>query len=179
MSDETHGPCECDVCGNRCDGRAIEHGRGCYVANENGRGTSSCDCDGPLIDYAIGLEEKLVDSERRIAHLEGALAGWQRRALEAEQERDEWARRWEGMRTRGDRAYRSVDLITDRLERERAQAYASGRRDALAVAQHRSELERDVIEAAKKWNGAHPDDRSAVDALEHAVRVLVDAERAK
>jgi len=92
----------------------------------------------------------------------------------------EWERRWRGMRERGDRAYRELDRQIERIDERVTAAYAAGRRDALAVAEHRSLIERDVIEAAKEWALAMGRDfDEAEEVLNHAVDVLIEAERAK
>jgi hypothetical protein len=50
----------CDVCGSTPDAEgAIEHGRGCYVANFNGGGTTHLDEDARQLAYLLAEVERL------------------------------------------------------------------------------------------------------------------------
>jgi hypothetical protein len=117
------------------------------------------------------LREQLDDAVDVIAWLEGRCAGLEMRAMLAEDERVA-ALHGEAL---------SVAAFQRLLSRAELH-YKAGRRDGMAVAAHKGELVRDVVEAAKAYaNPAlHGDAYMAAGrALEKALDVLIASERAK
>jgi hypothetical protein len=150
-------------------------------------------------DRIMALEGQLDEARKLVAGLEGRCAGLEMRALLAEEEREEWRVTYGALAmavemqdgdlaaaldraAQFDMAATGKDADARRYRDMAEQAYTIGRRDGMAVAAHRSELVRDVIEAARAYaNPAlHGDAYMAAGrALEKALDVLIEAERAK